>query len=235
MLTYGTTNEHFGHVAVAQREWALLNPVAQMKKPITMQDYHQSRWIAEPLHLLDCCLVSNGAIAIIVTSEERARDLAQPVVKLLGWGQNNPGFFERRDENFGLVSGATVSGPAAFKMAGLSLGDVDVVEFYDCFTYTVIITLEDYGFCEKGEGGPFVASGALGPEGSFPLNTGGGQLSSFYFQGMTPLAEGIIQARGHGGARQVKKHDVVLISNNGGSLDHHATAILGSENTEYRN
>ncbi|ROZ49028.1 thiolase family protein [Rhodococcus sp. WS3] len=226
MLTYGTTSEQFGHVAVAQREWALLNPQAQMKKPITLADHQESRWIVEPFHLLDCCLVSNGGVAVIVTSANRAADLRQPPVKVAGFAQCNPGYFDRHDENFGLVSGAVKSGPAALKMAGVTIDDVDVVQFYDCYTYTVVVTLEDYGFCRKGEGGEFVASGVLGPGGSLPLNTGGGQLSSFYLQGATPVSEGIIQARGHGGARQAVNHDVVLVSNNGGSLDHHTTLVL---------
>lgn len=228
MLRYGTTSEQLGHIAVAQREWALANPKAQMTKPITLEDHQRSRWVAEPLHLLDCCLVSNGGIAIVVTTEERARHLAQPCVTVLGWGQSNPGFYERADDDFGLVSGATVAGPAALQMAGLTIGDVDVLQLYDCFTYTVLVTLEDYGFCSKGEGGDFVSSGVLGPGGTLPVNTGGGELSSFYFQGMTPLSEGVIQARGQGGGRQAAKSDIVMVSNNGGSLDHHATLILGS-------
>jgi acetyl-CoA acetyltransferase len=111
-------------------------------------------------------------------------------------------------------------------MAGLTISDVDVVELYDCYTFTALISLEDYGFCEKGEGGPFAASGVLGPHGKLPVNTGGGQLSSYYLWGMTPLSEGIIQARGQGGERQVPDHDVVLVSGNGGMLDHHSTLIL---------
>jgi len=231
MLKYGTTSEQLGHIAVAQREWALLNPTAQMTKPITLEDHQESRMIADPLRLLDCCLVSNGGIAVIVTTAGRAKDLAQPPVKMLGWSQQNPGFYEHADPDFGLVSGATVAGPKALGMAGLTVEDVDVVQFYDCFTWTVLVTLEDYGFCGKGEGGDFVSSGVLGPYGTFPMNTGGGQLSSFYLQGSTPVSEGIIQARGQAGARQVEKHDVVLVSNNGGSLDHHATLVLGSADT----
>jgi len=226
MLTYGTTSEQFGHVAVAQREWALLNPQAQMKKPITLADHQKSRWIVEPFHLLDCCLVSNGGVAVIITSANRAVDLPQPPVTVAGFAQCNPGYFDRRDDNFGLVSGAVKSGPAALKMAGVTIDDVNVVQLYDCYTYTVVVALEDYGFCQKGEGGEFVASGTLGPGGSLPLNTGGGQLSSFYLQGATPVSEGIIQARGHGGARQSVEHDVVLVANNGGSLDHHTTLVL---------
>jgi acetyl-CoA acetyltransferase len=131
-----------------------------------------------------------------------------------------------RGSDFGLRSGAVSSGQTAMRMAGVTAADVDVCQLYDCYTFTVIVTLEDYGFCAKGEGGPFAASGALAPGGSLPTNTGGGQLSSFYLWGMTPVSEGVIQARGQGGERQVAQHDVVLVSGNGGTLDHHATLVL---------
>jgi acetyl-CoA acetyltransferase len=131
-----------------------------------------------------------------------------------------------RDSEFGLVSGAALSGPTALKMAGITIADIDVAELYDCYTYTALISLEDYGFCAKGEGGPFVAGGVLGPEGSLAVNTGGGQLSSYYMWGMTPLSEAVIQARGQGGERQAPRNDMVLVSGNGGILDHHSTLIL---------
>jgi acetyl-CoA acetyltransferase len=229
MNTYGTTSVQFGHVAIAQRQWAALNPRAQLREPITMADYLGSRWIADPFHLLDCCLVSNGGIAVIVTSAERAAALAQPPVHVLGWAQSHPGHSMGRSDDFGLVSGAAKSGPAALAMAGVGLADIDVVELYDCYTYTVVITLEDYGFCAKGEGGPFAASGVLGPGGKLKLNTGGGQLSSYYMWGMTPLSEAIIQARGQAGERQAEQHELVLVSGNGGVLDHHSTLVLASD------
>jgi acetyl-CoA acetyltransferase len=112
------------------------------------------------------------------------------------------------------------------RMAGVKPEDINICELYDCFTYTVLVTLEDYGFCEKGEGGAFVADGRLGPNGLLPTNTGGGQLSSYYMWGMTPLSEAIIQARGQGGERQVEKNDLILVSGNGGILDYHSTLIL---------
>src|SRR5207253_7584232 len=115
------------------------------------------------------------------------------------------------------------------RMAGITNDDVDVCEFYDCYTYTTLVTIEDYGFCQKGEGGAFVADGKLGPGGSLPTNTGGGELSGYYMWGMTPLSEGVIQARGQGGERQVEKHDVVLVTGNGGILDHHSTLVLSPE------
>jgi len=228
MQKYGTSHEDLGSIAIAQRDWAALNPLAQLREPVTMADYLSARWIAEPFRLLDCCLVSNGGIAVIVTAADRAASLAQPPVHVLGWAQSHPGHFLRRDDDFGLVSGAAMAGPAALAMAGVALADIDLAELYDCYTYTVLITLEDYGFCAKGEGGPFVSSGVLGPGGTLKVNTGGGQLSGYYMWGMTPLSEGIIQARGQAGDRQVPAHDLVLVSGNGGVLDHHATLVLGT-------
>jgi acetyl-CoA acetyltransferase len=227
MERFGTTSEQLGHIAVAQRAWAGLNPAAQMRVPITLADHQESRWIAEPFHLLDCCLVSNGGIAVLVTTAERAAAMAQPPVHVLGWAQSHPGRYLRRNPDFGLVSGAASAGPAALAMAGLGLADVDAAELYDCYTFTVLITLEDYGFCPKGEGGPFAASGVLGPGGKLAVNTGGGQLSGYYMWGMTPLSEAVIQARGQGGDRQAQAHDIILVSGNGGVLDHHSTLVLG--------
>ena len=229
MERYGTTSEQLGHIAVAQRAWAGLNRAAQMRDPITLADHQASRWIAEPFHLLDCCLVSNGGIAVLVTTAERAAAMAQPPVHVLGWAQAHPGHYLRRDPDFGLVSGAARAGPAALAMAGVGLADVDVVQLYDCYTFTVLITLEDYGFCAKGEGGPFAASGVLGPSGKLMLNTGGGQLSGYYMWGMTPLSEAVIQARGQAGDRQAAVHDIILVSGNGGVLDHHSSLVLGSQ------
>jgi acetyl-CoA acetyltransferase len=228
MERFGTTQEQLGAISIAQRDWAVMNPLAQLRTPLTMTDYLSSRWIAEPFRLLDCCLVSNGGIAVIVTSAERAADLAQPPVYVRGWAQAHPGHAGRRFDDFGLVSGAATAGPAALAMAGVQLADIDVVELYDCYTYTVLVSLEDYGFCAKGEGGPFAASGALGPEGKLKVNTGGGQLSSYYLWGMTPLSEAVIQARGQAGERQVAEHELVLVSGNGGVLDHHSTLVLAA-------
>jgi acetyl-CoA acetyltransferase len=225
---YGVPQDHLGAVAVSQRAWAVDNPVAQIRTPLTLEDYHRSRWIVEPLHLLDCCLVSNGGAAVVVTTSERAADLAQPPVRVLGWGQAHQGYVLERGSDFGLVTGAAASGSAALNMAGLTPGDIDVREIYDCYTYTVLVTLEDYGFCGKGEGGELAASGALAPGGALPTNTGGGQLSAFYLWGMTPLVEAVGQVRGQAGARQVPRHDTAIVSGNGGVLDHHATLVLGA-------
>lgn len=231
MKKYGTTQDQFGHIAVAQRDWAQLNPIAQFYgTPLTLADYHASRYIAEPFHLFDCCLVSNGGVAVIVTSLERARALAQPPVRVLGWAQAHPGKSGLRNDDFGLVSGAAQAGPRALTMAGTSLDEIDVIEVYDCYTFTVLLTLEDYGFVPKGEGGPALAEpGMIGPKGMLKVNTGGGELSAFYMWGMTPLHEAVVQARGQGGERQVERHDRVLVSGNGGILDYHSTLILGTD------
>jgi acetyl-CoA acetyltransferase len=225
MYLYGTTNDHLGSIAVAQRRWANRNLLAQFHDtPMTIEDYHRSRWVVEPFHLFDCCLVSNGGLAVIVTSSEQARDLKQPPVYVWGMGQGHPG----GDPAETLTSGASLARQTAFRMAGIELGDIDVVELYDCYTFTVLVCLEDYGFCKKGEGGPFVADGRIAPGGSLPVNTGGGQLSSFYMWGMTPVSEAVIQLRGAGAARQIPDAHVALVSGNGGILSTHSTLVLAN-------
>ncbi|MBK6560983.1 MAG: thiolase family protein [Dehalococcoidia bacterium] len=225
MADYGTTQDQLGTIAVGQRQWATMNPLAQMRSPITMEDYHNSRWIIEPLHLLDCCLVSNGAVAVIVSSAAAAREMPQPPVYVWGMGQGHPGDNSRTGSNWETETGAKLAARTAYGMAGVGPSDISSCQVYDCYTYTVLVTLEDYGFCKKGEGGPFVEDGKLGPGGSLPTNTGGGELSAYYMWGMTPLSEAIIQGRGHGGDRQVK-NDVILATGNGGSLSYHACLIL---------
>jgi len=226
MAMYGTTNDQLGAIAVAERQWAAMNPIAEHRTPLTIEDYHASRWVAEPLHLLDCCLVSNGGVAVIVSRAEEARSLKRPPAYIWGMGQGHPGDMRRKGWDVETQTGAPMSKEKAFAMAGIGVEDVDVLQAYDCYTYTVLVTLEDYGFCPKGEGGPFVADGKLAPGGSLPTNTGGGQLSAYYMWGMTPLSEGIIQTRGEGGERQAGKHDIVLVTGNGGILDHHSTLLL---------
>ncbi|MCF2525927.1 thiolase family protein [Yinghuangia soli] len=227
MEAYGTTSEQLGAIAVQQRAWAVHNPRAQMRDPLTLADHQASRWIAEPLHLLDCCLVSNGGTAVIVTSPERAADLPAAPVYIWGYGQGHPGNRYMRGSDFGLRTGAAAAGPAALAMAGIGLDDIGMLQLYDCYTFTVLVTLEDYGFCKKGEGGDLAASGILGPGGSLPTNTGGGQLSASYLWGMTPLAEAVNQLRGRAEPeRLVRDVDFAMVSGNGGILDHHSTLIL---------
>ena len=223
MHKYGTTQDHLGAVAVGQRRWAGMNPAAQFHDaPLTLADYHASRWVVEPFHVLDCCLVSNGGIAVIVTSAERARTLKKPPVYLWGMGQGHPG----GEPGETLTSGAPLASATAFRMAGVGPADIQFCELYDCYTFTVLVTLEDYGFCPKGEGGPFIAAGHTAPGGALPVNTGGGQLSSSYMWGMTPIAEAIVQVRGEAGERQVPRRDVALVSGNGGLLSTHTTLVM---------
>src|SRR5579884_3210932 len=226
MHLFGTTSEQLGAIAVSQRQWAMKNPWAQMRKPLTLEEHQNSRFIVEPLHLFDCCLVSNGGVAVIITSAERAKQLKQPPVYILGMGQSAPGDNQSTEREPGIYTGAKQSGERALKMADITLNDIDICEIYDCYTYTVLVTLEDYGFCKKGEGGAFVSDGKRGPGGSLPTNTGGGQLSAYYMWGFTPLSEAVVQARGQGGERQVPKNDLILVSGNGGFLNFHSTTIL---------
>ncbi len=226
MALYGTTSEQLGAIAVSQREWAAMNARAQMRTPITIEDHQASRMIVDPLRLLDCCLVSNGAVAVIVTSVERARDLESSPAYVVGMAQGHPGDSRSAGDPHDVQTGAAICRETLFGQLGITAADINICELYDCYTYTVLVTLEDYGFCGKGEGGAFVSDGKLGPGGSLPTNTGGGELSGYYMWGMTPLSEAVIQARGSGGERQVSKNDLVLVTGNGGTLDYHAGLVL---------
>jgi acetyl-CoA acetyltransferase len=227
MHLYGTTRDHFGEIAVAFREHALRNPDAQMKKPLTIEQYHEAKQIVSPFGMFDCSLRSDGAGAVIVTSRERARDLRQPAVPIKGFGSFNNlrGWFA--DDNM-VTTAAKKSGEAAYAMAGIGPEDVDTAQIYDCFTYMVLTQLEDYGFCKKGEGGDFVASGALRMGGRLPTNTSGGQLSESHVEGMLQVVEGARQMRHtYPAERQVKDAEIALVSGHGGNQVCHSTLILG--------
>jgi acetyl-CoA acetyltransferase len=227
MHLYGTTRDHFGAIAVAFREHALRNPQAQMKKSLTMAQYHEAAPVVAPFGLLDCSLRSDAAGAVIVTSRERARDLRQPPVSIKGFGSFNNlrGWFA--DDNM-VTTAAKNSGAAAYRMAGLGPDDVDTAQVYDCFTYMVLTQLEDYGFCKKGEGGPFVTSGALRMGGRLPTNTSGGQLSEAHCEGMLQVVEGARQMRHtYPAERQVPNAEIALVSGHGGNQVCHSTLILG--------
>ena len=227
MHLYGTTRDQFGDIAVAFREHALRNPDAQMQKPLTKEKYHEAPQIVSPFGLYDCSLRSDGAGAVIVTGRERARDLKQPPVLIKGFGSFNNlrGWFA--DDNM-VNTAAQESGEIAYKMAGLGPADVDCAQIYDCFTYMVLTQLEDYGFCKKGEGGAFVASGALRMDGRLPTNTSGGQLSEAHVEGMLQVVEGARQLRHtYPAERQVKDAEIALVSGHGGNQVCHSTLILG--------
>jgi acetyl-CoA acetyltransferase len=229
MAVYGTTPEQLAQIAVDTRRWAAMNPNARFRDPITVDDVLGSPMVVSPLHLLDCCLVTDGAGAYVITSAERARDLARPPVYVLGAA--TAGTHSMITEMPDLtVTGGAVSGPAAFEMAGIEPDDVDLLMGYDSFTITALLHLEDLGFCAKGEGGPFVEDGKLGPGGSLPMNTNGGGLSYTHpgMYGMFLLVEAVRQLRGEAGERQIDDHRIAVAHGSGGVLSTMGTVVLGT-------
>ncbi|MHB8574945.1 MAG: thiolase family protein [Dehalococcoidia bacterium] len=228
MAEFGLTDRQLGTAPISDRAWAAMNPNAVYRTPITHEDRENSRYIAEPFHLLDCCSITDGAAAAIVVSAERAKDLKQPPVYLRGFGQSHPGWGMPHREQW-TTSGAKRSGETAYRIAGLGPRDMDVLELYDPFAIVPIISLEDYGFCQKGEGGAFIADGKTGPGGSLPLNTSGGLLSETGMPGMQLIVEAVRQLRGECGERQVPNAHTALVSNQGGVMTTHATLILRND------
>jgi acetyl-CoA acetyltransferase len=232
MYEFGTTREQLAEVAVAARQWALLNPAAFEKKPLSVADVLSSRMVSYPLTIRDCCLVTDGGGAIVVTSAERAKSLKKPPVFLLGEGHvtthatisNMPNLVE---------TGAIRSGELAYARSGFSAKDMDVVEVYDAFTINTILFLEDLGFCKKGEGGAFVTGGNIAPGGKLPVNTNGGGLSYCHpgMYGLFLLIESVRQLRGECGARQISGANTAIAHGNGGVLSSQNTVILGTAST----
>jgi acetyl-CoA acetyltransferase len=227
MHEYGTTPEQLAEVAVAAREWAVLNPDAPATERITVEDVLASPEICSPLHRLDCCLVTNAGAALIVTSPERAREVCENPVYVLAEADTHFNRHMSTMPDF-TSSPAAETGPRALAQAGLTLDDIDVVQIYDSFTIATIVALEDLGFCAKGEGGPFVEDGKLRPGGSLPLNTGGGGLSYRHggMLGTLLLVEAVTQLRGQGGPRQVEGAQTALVHGLGGVHMSGATAVL---------
>lgn len=232
MAQYGTTSEQLAQIAVSTREWAAMNPRANQRDPITIDDVLASPMHASPLHKLDCCLVTDGAGAVVLTSAERAADLAGPPVYVLGAGTSHSHAMISQMPDLTVTAGRE-SGRRAFEMARLGPGDVDVAQIYDSFTITVLLALEDLGFCPKGEGGPFVEDGRLGPGGEFPAQTNGGGLAYTHpgMFGMFLLVEAARQLRGECGERQVAGAEVALAHGTGGVLAATSTVVLGTEAT----
>ncbi|MEH6516324.1 MAG: thiolase family protein [Halioglobus sp.] len=231
MAQYGTTSEHFAEIAVAARAHAALNPTAQKRELITVEDVIASRMIADPLHLLDCSLVSDGGSAIVLTSAERAADFPHAPVYMLGVGEGHSHEHISQAHNL-TTSAARESGERAYAMAGLGPADMDLAQLYDCFTPTVLVELEDLGFCAKGEGGPFAATGALRPGGALPINTHGGMLSHCHPGNpgsMFALTETVWQLRHSAGERQVPNAQTAMVHAQGGIMSSHTSLILGRE------
>jgi acetyl-CoA acetyltransferase len=232
MHEFGTTREHLAAVAVAARQWAQLNPAAWEKKPLTIEDVLKARMISHPLSVRDCCLVTDGGGAVILTSAARAKTLKKPPAYVLGCGHGTTHMNISSMPDL-TVTGAKQAGEASYRMAKLSAKEIDVVELYDAFTINTILFLEDLGFCKKGEGGPFVSGGNIAPGGKLPVNTNGGGLSYCHpgMYGLLILIEGVRQLRGECGARQVAKHDTAMVHGNGGVLSAQASVVLGSAAT----
>ena len=230
MHRYGTTREQLAAVAVAARAWANLNPEAFARGPLTVADVLGARMVSSPLTVRDCCLVTDGGAALVMTRADRARHLPKKPVHLLGAAAatTHMNIMAMGDLT---CTAAQDSGRRALAMAGVSVRDIDVVELYDAFTINTILFLEDLGFCAKGEGGPFVASGAIAPGGALPVNTNGGGLSCVHpgMYGMFTLVEAVRQLRGEAGARQVAGAELALCHGNGGVLSSQITNVLGTD------
>jgi acetyl-CoA acetyltransferase len=232
MHEYGTTSEQLAEIAVAAREWALLNPKAYRygSRPLAVDDVLATPLISSPLHAADCCLVTDGGGAVVLTSAARAKDLPRTPVKIVGHGEctTHHGFTQMPDLT---STGAVQSGRAAFAESGLKPDDIDVAQIYDSFTVTVLLSLEALGFCAQGEGGPFVADGKLRPGGGFALNTSGGGLSYTHpgMFGIFLVIEAVRQLRGESGPRQIDGARTALCHGTGGILSHNATLILEAD------
>lgn len=232
MHDFGTTRDQLAEVAVAARAWAALNPVAWRREPLTVEEVLAAPPICDPLGVLDCCLVTDGGAAAVVTSAERARDLAAAPVHVLGVGEAHS---HRHISSMPelTTTAAVDSGRRAYEAAGLRPADVDVALLYDAFTITPLLFLEDLGFCAKGEAGAFVADGRTRPGGAFPMNTNGGGLSYCHpgMYGLLLVVEAVRQLRGECGERQVPDADVAIVHGNGGVLSSQCTALLGGAAT----
>jgi acetyl-CoA acetyltransferase len=228
MELYGTTSEHLAAVAVTCRHHASLNPNAVRRTPMTIDDHHNSRMIVDPLRRDDCCLITDGAVAIIVTSAERAKSLRKPPVNIWGMGQAHT-LQTIANDDWWYLPHQKQAVAAAYEMAGVGPGDIDVAEFYDNFTIAVLLWLEHAGFCGPGEAGPWIEGGEkirLG--GDLPVNTAGGNLSESYMQGWLHIVEGVRQIRGECGERQVPNAELCLVTGRGMTLNTSAALVLGN-------
>ncbi len=232
MHLYGTTRDQLAEVAVAARGWAMGNPKAFLRHPLTIEDVLAARMISEPFTSRDCCVVTDGGGAVIVTSAERARDLAKPPVYVLGVAEAH---WHRHISQMPdlTISAATDTGRRAFAMAGAGPAEVDVVELYDAFTISTIMFLEDLGFCAKGEGGAFVSGGHIAPGGGLPVHPNGGGLSSCHpgMYSIFTIIEAVRQLRGEAGERQVEAAELAVAHGSGGVFSSQVTAVLGGAAT----
>lgn len=225
MALYGTTSRQLGEIAVACRKHASMNPDAVMRTPITIEDHQNSRWIVKPLRLLDCCLISDGGVCVIVTSAERAKDCGKRPVLISGIGQAYT--LQNMDrEDWWYVPHQKIAVTNAYKMAGVGPKDIDVAQLYDNFTISVLLWFEHGGFCKSGEAGSFVEGGRIQLGGELPINTAGGNLSESYMEGWLHIVEGVRQMRGECGVRQVRDAEICLVTGRGMALNCANATIL---------
>lgn len=230
MHEFGTTRDQLSEVAVAARQWALMNDKAYMKTPLTIEEVNASSMISSPLRKLDCCLVTDGGAALVLTTAERAKKLKTKPIYIWGYGESHDHRAISSMPDLTTTS-AKLSGRTAFEMAGVSQADIDVVELYDAFTINTILFLEDLGFCKKGDGGRFVQNGAIAPGGKLPVNTNGGGLSYCHpgMYGLFILVEAVRQLRHECGQRQVANSRLAMVHGNGGVLSSQVSMILSNE------
>lgn len=233
MYEYGSTSRQFGAIAVSQRAWAQKNPRAKMYgKPMTIDDHQNSPMVVDPYHLFDICLVSDGAVAIVLTTAERAKALRKPPVFVMGLGMGEVADSLWWDKQNYTRMAVKTAKEQAFGQAGATLDDIDFAQLYDCFTGEVLFQLEDYGWAKKGEGGAYAEAGNIAPGGRTPVNTGGGLLSSYHLGDLTGLSEAVLQLRGEAGERQVANAELGIVTGHGGELTTgmcsiHTTLLLG--------
>jgi acetyl-CoA acetyltransferase len=232
MHQYGTTRKHLAEVVVAARQWAKLNPDAFAREDLTIEDCLKARMVSDPLTVRDCCLVTDGAAAVVMTRADRAKDLPKKPIYLLGAAAATWHRYIQTAEDV-TVTAVSECGPRAFAQAGVKPADLDVVEVYDAFSINTILFLEDLGFCPKGEGGNFVAGGAIAPGGKLAVNTNGGGLSCVHpgMYGLFTIVEAVTQLRGTAGDRQVANAKLGLAHGNGGVLSSQAVTIFGTGET----
>ncbi|MDE1145124.1 MAG: thiolase [Azospirillaceae bacterium] len=232
MHQYGTTREQLASVAVAARQWAQLNPDAFMRAPLSLEDCLAARMVSDPLTVRDCCLVTDGAAAVVMTRADRARDLRRPPAYLLGAASATWHRYIAQAPDL-TVTAVAECGPRALAQAGVTPADIDVVQLYDAFTINPILFLEDLGFCKKGEGGAFVQDGRIAPGGALPVNTNGGGLSCVHpgMYGLFTMVEAVEQIRANAGDRQVAGAKLAIAQGNGGVLSSQAVTVWGSAET----
>ncbi len=231
MHEYGEdrTRQAMAEIAVSTRKWANLNPKAYFyDRPLSFDEYHDSRWVAWPFHLVDCCLVTDAGAAIVITTPERAKNSRKGGVTILGAGEGHDHSMISQMPDLTRAFGRN-TGPQALEMAGVSHSDLDLAMIYDSFTYTVMATLENLGFCKPGAAPDFVADQVTAPGGSFPLNTNGGGLSYTHpgMYGIFTVVEAVRQLRGETGERQIKNCELALAHGTGGLLSSTGTVVLG--------